>query len=158
MIHEMIAENSGQRTTLTHFCVLTKFIILSRHSKVKKKKSHPCLCLPFTFASVPLPPTPLPTHPSFSKLQCFSSSFILHFTFIFLGVVMLDPANDLLPPPSSPTISSVSSSDLDTEVRMCCLWLWMLLRNCYDLVMYLFIFIFWVFAVILETVYRLIFP
>ncbi|KAL3512166.1 hypothetical protein ACH5RR_024883 [Cinchona calisaya] len=28
---------------------------------------------------------------------------------------MLDPANDLLPPPSSPTISSVSSSDLDTE-------------------------------------------
>lgn len=29
---------------------------------------------------------------------------------------MLDPANDLLPPPSSPTISSVSSSDLDTEV------------------------------------------
>lgn len=33
---------------------------------------------------------------------------------------MLDPANDLLPPPSSPTISSVSSSDLDTEVRLCC--------------------------------------
>lgn len=29
---------------------------------------------------------------------------------------MLDPVNDLLPPPSSPTISSVSSSDLDTEV------------------------------------------
>uniref|UniRef100_A0A5B7BT29 Uncharacterized protein n=1 Tax=Davidia involucrata TaxID=16924 RepID=A0A5B7BT29_DAVIN len=29
---------------------------------------------------------------------------------------MLDPAaNDLLPPPSSPTISSISSSDLDTE-------------------------------------------
>ncbi|XVF71835.1 hypothetical protein PTKIN_Ptkin12aG0071300 [Pterospermum kingtungense] len=28
---------------------------------------------------------------------------------------MLDPASDLLPPPSSPTISSVSSSDLDTE-------------------------------------------
>ncbi|XP_055826654.1 uncharacterized protein At3g17950 [Solanum dulcamara] len=28
---------------------------------------------------------------------------------------MLDPANDLVPPPSSPTISSVSSSDLDTE-------------------------------------------
>ncbi|KAM7267884.1 hypothetical protein ACFE04_010050 [Oxalis oulophora] len=28
---------------------------------------------------------------------------------------MLDPAHDLLPPPSSPTISSVSSSDLDTE-------------------------------------------
>ncbi|KAK9278706.1 hypothetical protein L1049_028281 [Liquidambar formosana] len=28
---------------------------------------------------------------------------------------MLDPANDLLPPQSSPTISSVSSSDLDTE-------------------------------------------
>ncbi|XP_027121809.2 uncharacterized protein At3g17950-like [Coffea arabica] len=28
---------------------------------------------------------------------------------------MLDPANELLPPPSSPTISSVSSSDLDTE-------------------------------------------
>lgn len=28
---------------------------------------------------------------------------------------MLDPANDLLPPHSSPTISSVSSSDLDTE-------------------------------------------
>ncbi|GKV46823.1 hypothetical protein SLEP1_g53784 [Rubroshorea leprosula] len=28
---------------------------------------------------------------------------------------MLDPANDLLRPPSSPTISSVSSSDLDTE-------------------------------------------
>lgn len=29
---------------------------------------------------------------------------------------MLDPANEMLPPPSSPTISSVSSSDLDTEV------------------------------------------
>lgn len=29
---------------------------------------------------------------------------------------MLDPRNDLLPPPSSPTNSSVSSSDLDTEV------------------------------------------
>lgn len=29
---------------------------------------------------------------------------------------MLDPANDLLPPPSSPTNSSISSSDLDTEV------------------------------------------
>ncbi|KAL4633037.1 hypothetical protein ACB092_04G092100 [Castanea dentata] len=28
---------------------------------------------------------------------------------------MLDPANEMLPPPSSPTISSVSSSDLDTE-------------------------------------------
>ncbi|KAE8726576.1 Signal recognition particle 19 kDa family protein [Hibiscus syriacus] len=28
---------------------------------------------------------------------------------------MLDPASDLLPPTSSPTISSVSSSDLDTE-------------------------------------------
>ncbi|XP_019169525.1 PREDICTED: uncharacterized protein At3g17950-like [Ipomoea nil] len=28
---------------------------------------------------------------------------------------MLDPANDLLPPPSSPTNSSISSSDLDTE-------------------------------------------
>ncbi|MBA0773753.1 hypothetical protein Gotri_009007, partial [Gossypium trilobum] len=28
---------------------------------------------------------------------------------------MLDPASDMLPPPSSPTISSVSSSDLDTE-------------------------------------------
>ncbi|WRX19569.1 hypothetical protein QQP08_012056 [Theobroma cacao] len=28
---------------------------------------------------------------------------------------MLDPASDLIPPPSSPTISSVSSSDLDTE-------------------------------------------
>ncbi|CAN4088730.1 unnamed protein product [Withania somnifera] len=28
---------------------------------------------------------------------------------------MLDPATDLVPPPSSPTISSVSSSDLDTE-------------------------------------------
>ncbi|XP_057472564.1 uncharacterized protein At3g17950-like [Actinidia eriantha] len=28
---------------------------------------------------------------------------------------MLDPGNDLLPPPSSPTISSISSSDLDTE-------------------------------------------
>ncbi|CAI9113692.1 OLC1v1014345C1 [Oldenlandia corymbosa var. corymbosa] len=28
---------------------------------------------------------------------------------------MLDPANELLPPPSSPTISSVSSSDFDTE-------------------------------------------
>ncbi|KAL4385443.1 hypothetical protein GQ457_15G001050 [Hibiscus cannabinus] len=28
---------------------------------------------------------------------------------------MLGPASDLLPPPSSPTISSVSSSDLDTE-------------------------------------------
>ncbi|XP_052175926.1 uncharacterized protein At3g17950 [Diospyros lotus] len=28
---------------------------------------------------------------------------------------MLDPANDLLPQPSSPTISSLSSSDLDTE-------------------------------------------
>ncbi|XP_068306808.1 uncharacterized protein At3g17950-like [Pyrus communis] len=28
---------------------------------------------------------------------------------------MLDPRNDLLPPPSSPTNSSVSSSDLDTE-------------------------------------------
>ncbi|XP_059644055.1 uncharacterized protein At3g17950 [Cornus florida] len=28
---------------------------------------------------------------------------------------MLDPANGLLPPPSSPTISSVSSSDLDSE-------------------------------------------
>ncbi|KAM3380449.1 hypothetical protein P3S68_006022 [Capsicum galapagoense] len=28
---------------------------------------------------------------------------------------MLDPASDLVPPPSSPTISSVSSSDLDTE-------------------------------------------
>ncbi|KAE8736499.1 hypothetical protein F3Y22_tig00000002pilonHSYRG00345 [Hibiscus syriacus] len=28
---------------------------------------------------------------------------------------MLHPAPDLLPPPSSPTISSVSSSDLDTE-------------------------------------------
>ncbi|WMV22089.1 hypothetical protein MTR67_015474 [Solanum verrucosum] len=30
-------------------------------------------------------------------------------------VAMLDPATDLVPPPSSPTISSVSSSDLDTE-------------------------------------------
>lgn len=29
---------------------------------------------------------------------------------------MLDPANNMLPPPSSPSISSVSSSDLDTEV------------------------------------------
>ncbi|EXB59793.1 hypothetical protein L484_010904 [Morus notabilis] len=28
---------------------------------------------------------------------------------------MLDPANDLLPPPSSPTDSSISSSNLDTE-------------------------------------------
>ncbi|BBH04189.1 hypothetical protein Prudu_015258 [Prunus dulcis] len=28
---------------------------------------------------------------------------------------MLDPRNDLLPPPSSPTNSSISSSDLDTE-------------------------------------------
>ncbi|KAF5445545.1 hypothetical protein F2P56_034591 [Juglans regia] len=28
---------------------------------------------------------------------------------------MLDPANDMMPPPSSPSISSVSSSDLDTE-------------------------------------------
>ncbi|KAK7291353.1 hypothetical protein RIF29_06424 [Crotalaria pallida] len=28
---------------------------------------------------------------------------------------MLDPANELVPPPSSPTISSISSSDLDTE-------------------------------------------
>ncbi|CAK8534269.1 unnamed protein product [Lathyrus sativus] len=28
---------------------------------------------------------------------------------------MLDPANDLVPPPSSPSISSISSSDLDTE-------------------------------------------
>ncbi|GKV05196.1 hypothetical protein SLEP1_g17231 [Rubroshorea leprosula] len=28
---------------------------------------------------------------------------------------MLDPANDMLPAPSSPSISSVSSSDLDTE-------------------------------------------
>ncbi|KAL7114597.1 hypothetical protein ACP275_04G130800 [Erythranthe tilingii] len=28
---------------------------------------------------------------------------------------MLDPANDVLPPPSSPTASSISSSDLDTE-------------------------------------------
>ncbi|KAM0980201.1 hypothetical protein ACFX13_016200 [Malus domestica] len=28
---------------------------------------------------------------------------------------MLDPRNDMLPPPSSPTNSSVSSSDLDTE-------------------------------------------
>ncbi|PSR84673.1 Uncharacterized protein CEY00_Acc21797 [Actinidia chinensis var. chinensis] len=28
---------------------------------------------------------------------------------------MLDPGNDLLPPLSSPTISSISSSDLDTE-------------------------------------------
>ncbi|CAH9106864.1 unnamed protein product [Cuscuta europaea] len=28
---------------------------------------------------------------------------------------MLDPTNYLLPPPSSPTISSISSSDLDTE-------------------------------------------
>ncbi|KAF7822225.1 uncharacterized protein G2W53_027680 [Senna tora] len=28
---------------------------------------------------------------------------------------MLDPASELVPPPSSPTISSVSSSDLDTE-------------------------------------------
>ncbi|KAL0464145.1 UNVERIFIED_CONTAM: hypothetical protein Slati_0302100 [Sesamum latifolium] len=28
---------------------------------------------------------------------------------------MLDPGNDLVPPPSSPTISSLSSSDLDTE-------------------------------------------
>ncbi|KAF5730299.1 hypothetical protein HS088_TW20G00672 [Tripterygium wilfordii] len=28
---------------------------------------------------------------------------------------MMDPATDLLPPPSSPTISSISSSDLDTE-------------------------------------------
>ncbi|XP_038895169.1 uncharacterized protein At3g17950 [Benincasa hispida] len=28
---------------------------------------------------------------------------------------MLNPANDLLPPPSSPTNSSISSSDLDTE-------------------------------------------
>lgn len=27
----------------------------------------------------------------------------------------MDPASDLVPPPSSPTISSVSSSDLDTE-------------------------------------------
>ncbi|XP_009623942.1 uncharacterized protein At3g17950-like isoform X1 [Nicotiana tabacum] len=32
---------------------------------------------------------------------------------------MLDPASDLVPPPSSPTISSVSSSDLDTEVLPC---------------------------------------
>lgn len=67
---------------------------------------------------------------------------------------MLDPANDLLPPPSSPTISSVSSSDLDTEVRMCCLWLF---KNCYDWVMFVCFFFFWLFAVILETVYRLIF-
>uniref|UniRef100_A0A6N2N2G6 Uncharacterized protein n=1 Tax=Salix viminalis TaxID=40686 RepID=A0A6N2N2G6_SALVM len=28
---------------------------------------------------------------------------------------MLDPRNDMLPPPSSPTNSSISSSDLDTE-------------------------------------------
>ncbi|WJX72041.1 hypothetical protein P8452_55963 [Trifolium repens] len=28
---------------------------------------------------------------------------------------MLDPANDFVPPPSSPSISSISSSDLDTE-------------------------------------------
>ncbi|KDP25977.1 hypothetical protein JCGZ_22707 [Jatropha curcas] len=28
---------------------------------------------------------------------------------------MLDPTNDMLPPPSSPTNSSISSSDLDTE-------------------------------------------
>ncbi|KAK7314654.1 hypothetical protein VNO77_33181 [Canavalia gladiata] len=28
---------------------------------------------------------------------------------------MLDPATELVPPPSSPTISSISSSDLDTE-------------------------------------------
>ncbi|KAK7380087.1 hypothetical protein VNO78_32480 [Psophocarpus tetragonolobus] len=28
---------------------------------------------------------------------------------------MLDPASELVPPPSSPTISSISSSDLDTE-------------------------------------------
>ncbi|XP_051113911.1 uncharacterized protein At3g17950 [Andrographis paniculata] len=28
---------------------------------------------------------------------------------------MFDPANDLAPPPSSPTVSSLSSSDLDTE-------------------------------------------
>ncbi|KAG2664720.1 hypothetical protein I3760_16G097000 [Carya illinoinensis] len=28
---------------------------------------------------------------------------------------MLDPVNDMMPPPSSPSISSVSSSDLDTE-------------------------------------------
>ncbi|KAI5568747.1 hypothetical protein POPTR_012G045700v4 [Populus trichocarpa] len=28
---------------------------------------------------------------------------------------MLDPTNDILPPPSSPTNSSISSSDLDTE-------------------------------------------
>ncbi|KAJ7975249.1 hypothetical protein O6P43_005200 [Quillaja saponaria] len=30
-------------------------------------------------------------------------------------IEMLDPVNDLVPPPSSPTISSISSSDLDTE-------------------------------------------
>lgn len=35
---------------------------------------------------------------------------------------MLDPASDLVPPPSSPTISSVSSSDLDTEVTTYCLF------------------------------------
>ncbi|XP_073143132.1 uncharacterized protein At3g17950 [Henckelia pumila] len=29
--------------------------------------------------------------------------------------LMLDPANDMLPPPSSPSDSSLSSSDLDTE-------------------------------------------
>ena len=31
---------------------------------------------------------------------------------------MLDPATELLPPPSSPTSSSISSSDLDTEVTL----------------------------------------
>lgn len=32
------------------------------------------------------------------------------------NTTMLDPATELVPPPSSPTISSISSSDLDTEV------------------------------------------
>ncbi|CAN6711781.1 unnamed protein product [Malus baccata var. baccata] len=31
---------------------------------------------------------------------------------------MLDPRNDMLPPPSSPTNSSVSSSDLDTDTTL----------------------------------------
>lgn len=43
---------------------------------------------------------------------------------------MLDPASDLVPPPPSPTISSVSSSDLDTEVLVTAQSLLIFFFNC----------------------------
>ncbi|KAF9671294.1 hypothetical protein SADUNF_Sadunf12G0032400 [Salix dunnii] len=47
---------------------------------------------------------------------------------------MLDPTNDILPPPSSPTSSSISSSDLDTEFLFFFKFYRFLVCSCYAVV------------------------